>query len=236
MASLNFKTPYTTVDVVIFSLIENKLKVLLVKRPNSANEPFPDAWALVGGFVDIEKDADLQATAFRKLQEKTGVQAAYLEQLGSWGSATRDPRGWFSTHVYFSILAFDDMQTPKSVANANDVQWFDIVANGVGFALAFDHEMLLAEAVQRLRNKVEYTSLPAFLMPALFTLKELQTAYEAILGRPIDKSAFRTRMLASDLLQATDQYKEAANRPAQFYQLKSRQTPVFFQRTFNPIK
>jgi 8-oxo-dGTP diphosphatase len=102
--------------------------------------------------------------------------------------------------------------------------------------LAFDHAELLQAAIQRLRAKVEYTSLPAFLMPKLFTLTELQQAYESVLARPIDKSAFRTRMLASDLLEVTNQFKEAANRPAQLYKLKSTIEPVFFQRTFNPIK
>lgn len=236
VANLDFEKPYTTVDVVIFSLIENKLKVLLIKRGEGVNEPFPNAWALVGGFVDIHQDQDLQATATRKLKEKTGVEAAYLEQLGSWGSVNRDPRGWFTTHVYLSILAIDNIQMPKSGANAEDAKWFDVEQNGVGCVLAFDHAQILAEALQRLRNKVEYTSLPAFLMPKLFTLKELQNAYEAILERQLDKSAFRTRMLSADLLEATPHYKEAANRPAQLYQLKSNTTPYYFQRVFNPAR
>jgi ADP-ribose pyrophosphatase YjhB (NUDIX family) len=231
-----FEKPLTTVDVVIFSLDENKLKVLLIKRQADINEPYPNQWALVGGFVDITKDADLKATAQRKLLEKTGVQAAYLEQLGSWGSAKRDPRGWSATHVYFSMLAIDHAQTPKRGANADDAQWFDVMGEGVSCELAFDHAEILAEAIHRLRNKVEYTSLPAFLMPELFTLKELQAAYEAVLARPLEKSAFRTRMLSTDLLEVTPNYKEAANRPAQLYRLKSNEIPVFFQRTFNPIK
>ena len=109
---LNFEKPLTTVDVAVFSLQNNQLCVLLVKRPNQVAkpdyEPFPGQWALVGGFVDLLQDSDLEATAKRKLLEKTGVKTAYLEQLGSWGSANRDPRGWSATHVYFSILAIDD--------------------------------------------------------------------------------------------------------------------------------
>jgi len=236
MSNLSFEKPYTTVDVVIFSLIENKLKVLLIKRDDEKGEPYPNAWSLVGGFVDIHQDQDLEATAKRKLQEKTGVQVAYLEQLGSWGSNTRDPRGWFSTHVYFSILSVDDLQTPRSGANTEDAKWFNVEGSGVGLELAFDHNQILTEAIHRLRNKVEYTSLPAFLMPKLFTLKDLQHAYEAILERQLDKSAFRTRMLSADLLEATSYFTEAANRPAQLYQLKSNVTPVFFQRIFNPAK
>ncbi len=234
--ALSFDKPLTTVDVVVFSLLQNKLKVLLIKRNEDESEPYPNQWALVGGFVDVNKDEHLEATARRKLLEKTGVKTAYLEQLASWGNATRDPRGWSATHVYFSILAIDDIQTPKSGANTNDAQWFDVVADGVNTELAFDHAEILSSAIQRLRSKVEYTSLPAFLMPELFTLKELQNAYEAVLARPLEKSAFRTRMLSTDLLEATPHYKEAANRPAQLYRLISKIDPVFFQRTFNPIK
>jgi 8-oxo-dGTP diphosphatase len=233
---LNFEKPLTTVDVVVFCLKNKQLNVLLIMRENSPQEPYPGQWALVGGFVDVQKDSDLKATAMRKLQEKTGVNTAYLEQLGSWGSQQRDPRGWSSTHVYLSMLAVDDAQLLISGGNAQDAKWFAVNGETVDCQLAFDHQTILQAAIERLRNKVEYTSLPAFLMPALFTLKDLQLAYEAILARPIDKSAFRTRMLASDLLEATEQFTEAANRPAQLYKLKSNLQPVFFQRTFNPIK
>jgi 8-oxo-dGTP diphosphatase len=233
---LNFAKPFATVDVVVFSLKENQLHVLLTKRPEQAPEPFPGQWALVGGFVDVHKDKDFNAAAMRKLHEKTNIKTAYLEQLGSWGSATRDPRGWSATHVYFSILAIDDAQIISSGGNAIEAKWFAVTGEKVETQLAFDHAELLQAAIQRLRAKVEYTSLPAFLMPKLFTLKELQQAYEAVLARPVDKSAFRTRMLASDLLEATEQFTEAANRPAQLYKLKSNIAPVFFPRTFNPIK
>ena len=233
---LNFEKPLTTVDLVVFSLKNKQLHVLLVKRDNSLQEPFPTQWALVGGFVDVQLDADLKATAMRKLAEKTGVSTAYLEQLGSWGNQKRDPRGWSTTHVYLSMLALHDAQILSTGGNVTDAKWFAINGESVDCKLAFDHQEILQAAIERLRNKVEYTSLPAFLMPDLFTLTELHMAFEAVLARPIDKSAFRTRMLASNLLQATDQFKEAANRPAQLYQLKSTVEPIFFQRTFNPIK
>ena len=98
----------------------------------------------------------------RKLREKTGVVSPYLEQLGSWGSATRDPRGWSATHAYFALLP-----APSGAgAHAADAQWFPVVADKVKPTLAFDHGEILEAAVQRLRSKVEYTSLPAYLMPA----------------------------------------------------------------------
>src|SRR5688500_11774689 len=96
---LAFARPLATVDVVIFSVIDDALKVLLVRRPAGDGEPFPGRWALPGGFIDVARDKSLLDCAARKLREKTGVAAPYLEQLGSWGDSTRDPRGWSATHA-----------------------------------------------------------------------------------------------------------------------------------------
>src|SRR5687768_13733371 len=91
---LEFERPLSTVDVVIFTVRESALHALLVRRPADPTDPCPGHWALPGGFVDTALDEDLAACALRKLREKTGVVAPYLEQLGSWGNRTRDPRGW----------------------------------------------------------------------------------------------------------------------------------------------
>jgi len=222
------KRPLATVDVAIFAVREASLQVLLVRRPGGADEPFPGRWALPGGFVDVDRDADLEACAARKLREKTGIAAPYLEQVGTWGGARRDPRGWSTTHVYFALVASDELPGP-----AADAQWHDVDA-APRLSLAFDHAALLAAAIERLRGKVEYTSLPAFLLPKEFTLSELQRAYETILGRDLEKSAFRTRILATDLVVPVPRRREGPNRPAQLYRLRSRREPVFFQRTFKP--
>ena len=228
-----FARPLTTVDLVIFTVLEDRLQVLLVRRPDHQNEPFPGLWALPGGFVDVEQDRDLDACALRKLREKTGVSAPYLEQLGSWGSATRDPRGWAATHVYFALIPVEPVALEKG-ANAADVHWFPVVGNGVAPELAFDHAAILRAALERLRNKVEYTSLPAYLLPEEFTLSELQHAYEVVLERAIEKSAFRTRVQAAGLVEPVATKRTGPNRPAQLYRLKQPGKPVFFPRTFNP--
>ena len=227
--SLDFPRPLTTVDVVIFTVRDDALHVLLVQRPDGDDEPFPGAWALPGGFVDIERDRDLEACAMRKLKEKTGVVSPYLEQLGSWGSAGRDPRGWSATHAYFALLP----ATTGAGTHAADAQWFPIVASKVKPRLAFDHSEILEAAVLRLRSKVEYTSLPAYLMPGEFTLPDLQRAYEIVLDRPLEKSAFRTRILAADLIEPVARMRKGPNRPAQLYRLKKAKSPVYFARTFN---
>jgi len=227
--SASFPKPLVSVDVVIFSLIEAQLRVLLVQRPAAPGEPFPEIWALPGGFVDTAKDPDLESCAKRKLREKTGVEASYLEQLGSWGSAMRDPRGWSATHVYFALLSADDANL-RAGGNTADTRWFPIDGQRVREKLAFDHAEILKAAVTRLRSKVEYTSLPAFLMPQEFTLTEFQRIYEALLGRPIEKKSFRTRVLATHLLEEVARRKEGANRPAQMYRLRNRKQPLFFSR------
>ena len=229
-SSLDFPRPLATVDVVIFAIRADALQVLLVQRGGAQGEPFPDAFALPGGFVDIDKDRDLESCAMRKLKEKTGVASPYLEQLGSWGSATRDPRGWSATHAYFALMPATAAGTPL----AADAQWFPVRGEGVKPKLAFDHGEILQAAVQRLRNKVEYTSLPAYLLAAEFTLPELQRVYEIVLDRPLEKSAFRTRMLSADLIEPVAKMRRGPNRPAQLYRLKKAKAPVYFARTFNP--
>jgi 8-oxo-dGTP diphosphatase len=225
-----FPLPFTTVDVVIFTVIDDALRVLLVQR---AEAPFPGLWALPGGFIDIELDGDLEACARRKLVEKTGVTSPYLEQLGSWGSARRDPRGWSSTHVYFALVAAAALSLNKG-ANAADVDWFAVDEVLKRPKLAFDHAEILRTAVERLRGKVEYTSLPAFLLDAPFTLPQLQRVYEVVLGRPVDKSGFRTRMLSAGFLEEAGYLPGESNRPAMGYRLLDPSAPVVFPRTFSP--
>lgn len=230
---LAFERPLTSVDLAIFSVNEESLRVLIVQRPNTTDEPFAGRWALPGGFVDVHADADLQSCAQRKLKEKAGVSAPYLEQVGSWGGAARDPRGWSATHLYLALLPDAEIAlTPGG--NAPDVRWSTITGTRIKERLAFDHAELLEAAVLRLRNKVEYTSLPAFLMPHEFTLTELQRVYEIVLGRPLEKKAFRTRMLATDLLEEVPRMKEGRTRPAQLFRLRHRRRPIFFARTFSP--
>ncbi|HJR69001.1 MAG TPA: NUDIX domain-containing protein [Gammaproteobacteria bacterium] len=228
---LDFERPLSTVDVVIFAVRGSALQVLLVRRPSDVSDPYPGLWALPGGFVDIARDRDLEACALRKLREKTGVDAPYLEQLGSWGDSARDPRGWSATHVYFSLVAPDAVGLTAG-GNATDTRWFTIEGDLVEETLAFDHASLLKAAVSRLRSKVEYTSLPAFLLPQEFTLTELQRTYEAILDRTLEKKAFRTRLLTADVLYPVPRRKGGANRPAQLYRLRRRRQPHLFARPF----
>jgi ADP-ribose pyrophosphatase YjhB (NUDIX family) len=228
---LDFERPLTTVDLVIFSVRDEELTVLLVQRPSQPQEPFPGKWALPGGFIDTTRDSDLEACARRKLMEKTAVEAPYLEQLGSFGNAERDPRGWSVTNVYFALMASGDI-SPRAGGNAPDSAWFSVRGEGVREGLAFDHTEILRAALARLRSKVEYTSLPTFLLPVEFTLTQLQRIYEVILGRSLEKKAFRTRVLTAEILEALPRKQSGPNRPAQLYRLRRRRHAHIFSRPF----
>jgi 8-oxo-dGTP diphosphatase len=230
---LSFERPLTTVDLVVFTMRNDQLQVLLVQRPSTPWEPFPGAWALPGGFVDTRQDATLEATAHRKLTEKTGVETPYLEQLGSWGSASRDPRGWSATHVYFALIPSAGVVLREG-GNSATAQWVATDERPGADAMAFDHADILDTALTRLRAKVEYTSLPAHLLPQPFTLPQLQQAYETVLGRSVDKSGFRTRMLSAEFLEQTGAMDVGAPRPAMGYRLRDPQSIAYFPRTFSP--
>lgn len=228
-----FARPLSSVDVVAFAVFDEVLQVLLVRRPKDAGEPFPGRWALPGGFVDLDRDADLLACARRKLREKTARVSPYFEQLGSWGGASRDPRGWSATHAWLALLP-TGATAPEPVAVAAEASWHPVDEAMPKSALAFDHVEILRAGVERLRSKAEYTSLPAFLLAEPFTLPQLQRIYEVVLGRPVDKSGFRTRALAARFLAETGTVEGDSNRPAMGYRLLDRDMPAVFPRTFSP--
>lgn len=221
MTPTAFPQPYTTVDVVIFTVADGALRVLLSRRPPDPSEPYPATPCLPGGYIDIAQDATLYDCALRKLREKTGFAAPYLEQLGSWGSTGRDPRGWTATHVYFALVPPPPDAAAWPQADAACAQ-----------PLAFDHNDILRTALARLRSKVEYTSLPAFLLAEPFTLPQLQRVYEIILDRALDKSAFRKRTLDAGLLVEDGMTSGGFGRNAMGYRLAQRDSAIHFPRPF----
>jgi 8-oxo-dGTP diphosphatase len=262
LISSDLSRPLTFVDVVIFAVRTARLEVLLVRRSTDKSEPFPGRWSLPGGCVDLLHDTDLLACAKRLLiqgAQKGTRDNPYLEQLGSWGSAVRDPRGWSTSHVYFALVpqSYQSARSAKTKLSRaaplsplaqlaqlpqlseEDSQeaalgWFAINALPSSNELAFDHAQILRAAIQRLLNKVEYTSLPAFLLAEPFTLPQLQSTFEIVLGRLVDKSGFRTRMLAMNFLEEVGFQSDRARRQAMGYRLRDRSAPVIFPRTFSP--
>lgn len=223
-----YPRPIATVDLAILALVETGLEVLLMRR---GAEPFAGRWALPGGWVHVDEDASLAAAARRVLTEKTGVETPYLEQLQTFGTAARDPRGWSISISYVALVVADQIQ-PLDHADPPDVEWRTIIGDAVAMSLPFDHADILRAAVTRLRNKVEYTTLPVHLLPEQFTLSELQSVYERILDRLIDKSAFRKRIAAADFVTPVrGEMRRGSNRPAQLYKAKPGRELIFFDRT-----
>jgi 8-oxo-dGTP diphosphatase len=203
-----------TVDVVIFTLRDDALQVLLVQRGTA---PFKDWWALPGGF--IRDDEPLERAALRELEEETGVRDVYLEQLYTFGDPERDPRGRVITVAYYALIA-SDRQTLAAGTDAAAARWYPA---GSPPPLAFDHREILEYAIERLRNKLEYTTVGFQLLPSKFTLTQLQRVYEAILGRALDKRNFRRKMELLDILTPLEEWvREGASRPAQLYRFSAR--------------
>ncbi len=202
--------PILTVDSVIFQLINNTLHVLLIQR---TNEPFAGAWALPGGY-NAAGETTSEATA-RILQAKGGVsvdELKFVQQLYTFDTVARDPRGHAVSVTYMGLCT---AISPKESATTQHPQFFPVTDLP---SLAYDHGDIIAYAHQRLQSKVTYTNAVFALLPPLFTLSQLQTAYEAILCRPLDKRNFRKKFLSLELIHATKEfYQEGAHRPAQLY-------------------
>ena len=196
-----------TVDIVIFTIQEGLLKVLLVKR---RIPPFVGQFALPGGFV-LDKE-DLENAALRELGEETGVSDIYLEQLYSFGDPDRDPRGRVITVAYFALISADRKLNAGS--DAIEAAWFP--ANHLP-PLAFDHASIVDYALERLRNKLEYTTVGFQLLPEKFTLTELQEVYEAILEKNLDKRNFRRKMSVLKILKPLREFRRGGQRPARLY-------------------
>lgn len=229
LASYNihdFDVPLTSVDMAIFTIIDDELQVLLVKR---ADYPAKGKWALPGGFVDLQRDASLEETAKRKLLEKTGVKTPYLEQVATFGNGKRDPRGWAVTVVYMALIAADSV-TLSSSEQTEEVKWVPVYQLQKMAALAFDHNTIFTACHERLKSKVQYTSLPVNLLPEEFTLTELQNTFEVILDTHVEKKSFRRRILDADILRETGNLKTGANRPAKLYSVKAQGKDHCFPR------
>ncbi len=220
-----YDPPIVTVDTALFTCHEAQLKVLLIQR---SNHPDREKWALPGGFIDLKNDATLEETALRKLKEKTGVRPPYLEQLYSFGNAKRDKRGWSVTVCYTALIAYQACEA--HISTVTDAQW---VALGRlnEYLLAFDHCDIINRARERLKQKALYSIVPAYALPAEFTLPELQQLHEVLLGKPIQKKSFRRRIEQANLLIDTGEKRSiGGGRPATLYRIKKESGNYTFVR------
>lgn len=212
-----YPRPAVTVDLVIFTIADNDLKVLLIRR---GGEPYKNRWALPGGFVEI--DESLEKAAARELQEEAGVSGVYLEQLYTFGDPKRDPRGRVISVSYFALVDVEQ-QRIRAASDATEAEWHSVFDPKLRAKLAFDHKKILDYAVWRLRNKIEWTTVGYELLPKKFTLSELQRVYEIILQRPVDKRNFRKKILAQGQIRELNETRsDGAHRPAKLYSFREK--------------
>lgn len=211
MVKEDYPRPAVTVDIIIFAVKENELKVLLVKR---GVEPFKGMWAVPGGFVRINES--LEDAAIRELKEETGVEDVYLEQLYTFGELNRDPRGRVITVAYFALVNFEKIKLDAKT-DVSEAKWFSVLELP---KLAFDHDKILKYATKRLKWKFEYTTVAFSLLPQKFSLTQLQKIYEVVFNRKFDKRNFRKKILSLNILSKEEKKKGVSNRPPQLYSLK----------------
>ena len=206
--------PLVVVDIALFSIDDDGLRVLLVKR---AQEPEIRRWALPGGILKPDLDSSLESAARRVLRTKVSVDIEHLQEVCTFSGPRRDPRGWSIAALFYALLPRDQVDALVR-DKVEALEWAD--ASSPGHRMAFDHELQLAKALEVLRDKVARNALPLHLMPARFTLTALQKTCEAILGQTLDKGVFRRRIRGSpDLIELGEQQR-GVHRPAQLFRAR----------------
>lgn len=224
-----YSHPAVAVDLAIICVRDGALHCVLMHREDGAE--MGGDWALPGGFV--RRDDDLDATLGRVLVDKTGLRDVHFEQLATYGTPGRDPRGHVISVVYLAIVQADALVaglagSKNLILVPVTVDWpgeqggpaHALGPDGMALSLAFDHADILGDMVKRLRGKLDYTPIGFSFLPARFTLRDVQDVHEAILNRPLTKPAFRRKLLDRHPLRATGARETGgAYRPAELYEI-----------------
>ena len=194
MYCYKYPHPSVTTDCVIFGFDGEKLQVLLVER---GIDPYKGCWAFPGGFIKM--DESCEEGALRELEEETGLTGAYIEQFHTFSNPSRDPRERVITVAYYALVRIQNVRAGDDAAKA---EWFalDKVPK-----LAFDHDCVLQKALKALRERIHFEPIGFELLPEKFTLRQLQTLYEAILDVNFDRSNFAKKMLHFNILTQLDE-------------------------------
>lgn len=204
--------PAVTTDVVVFSIRDQRLQLLLIRR---GGEPFQGNWALPGGFLEI--DEDLESCAKRELEEETGVSGVFLEQLYTFGAPGRDPRERVISVIYYALVPSTRLSL-KAASDAANAAWYPLDELP---ELAFDHADIITLARQRLVAKLNYSTIAFQFLEKTFTLSELQSVYEILRRDQLDKRNFRKWILSLDQIRETGEMRRSGNhRPARVYALR----------------
>lgn len=196
------------VDCIIFSVVNDRLNILLVKRDF---EPEKGKWSLIGGFVNSNESVD--AAARRVLNELTGIDNAYIRQVGTFGEVNRDPGARVVSVAYFALLNYAEVNQEE--VKRLKGEWVDV--DNIP-PLGFDHPHMIQMAMEKMRRKILSDDLVFNLMPECFTLTQLQNLVEKVIGKPLDKRNFRKRIMENPDITATEFIdKESSRRGARLY-------------------
>lgn len=210
-----YPMPFTRIELVVMTVVDDCLSVLLGKREQA---PYAGLWALPGGVVRIDLDANLEAAAQRVAQERLAIQMPYLRQQCAVGSASRDPRAPWAVSIVYRALSRAEEFNPTAGKRLDALRWRPVDEAMTDHHLAFDHQQLIAQAVAATRSEIDHLELPFGFLPEQFTLGELQTACEIMLGRRLDKSSFRRRIDERALIEPIEgEMRIGSFRPAQLF-------------------
>ena len=211
------------VDLVILTLRKSQLQVLLIKR---GIEPHQGLLALPGGFLNHAEE-DLLTAAQRELSEEAGLGAdqLHLEQLGAYGTPGRDPRGRVVSVAYLAIAPW--LPDPTAGTDASEAYWTPVEQALAGERrLAFDHGQIVADGMERAREKLERSALATAFCGPTFTISELQEVYEAVWGVPLDPRNFYRKVQSVEgfIVPAGPTRKTDSGRPARLFRPGPRTT------------
>jgi 8-oxo-dGTP diphosphatase len=219
----NFPRPSVTVDIAAFSIIDAELRVLLIRR---GEFPFKGYWALPGGFVRVgdghrDQGEDLDASARRELEEETGLRAGqvFLDQVGAFGRAGRDPRMRVITVAFCALIRPDLVPLVRAGGDATVADWIPVDQLG-SMRLAFDHAEIIERAIARVADRIDSTDIASALVPKTFTIQELRHVHTILSGKPQDPGNFRRRferMLEDGVIERASGKRLTPSKPASVY-------------------
>ncbi len=229
-----YPRPSVAVDVVLLTVADDTLKTLLVRR---TSQPQQGLWALPGTFLGIDESPD--EAAARALAAKAGIDNVFTEQLYTFGAPGRDPRTRVLSIAYYALVEPGRLQAVATVNGDRDLVLASLAVDANGHVrsvqardtagrpllLAFDHDAILAMAVERIRGKLGYAPIGFELLPDTFSLAALRRVHEAILGRPLNKDSFRRTVLDRGLAEATGEFETGlGHRPPELYRFAAGDT------------
>jgi ADP-ribose pyrophosphatase YjhB (NUDIX family) len=225
MISIYSRNPkhFLAVDCIIFGfdIVEKELKLLLIKR---SFEPAKDKWSLAGGFVQDHESID--DAACRVLRSLTGLSEVYMEQLYTYGDINRDPGARVISTAYYSLIGIHELD--REIQQRNGAHWRPITNLP---DLIFDHTKMVEKALCELVENVKIRPIGFELLPEKFTLVQLQSLYEAIYQKSVDKRNFRKKLLSMNLLEKLDEKERETSRKGAFYYRFNRQRYDQFMRS-----